>query len=145
MSKESEILIRKQKIWSLYKQAITQQQIADKLDVNIKTISRDFQELKQESKEWMETLPDGEIQLLHKKNFDMIDKVLQELWNIFETTKDDNKKIRILNIIAQKCKMHVDMMGANRLFEVRSRLAWYSDSTSNTSSLSQNIFKKYGL
>jgi len=145
MSDQIGIEVRKQKVWSLYKQGFAQQQIADKLDVNIKTISRDFQELKQESKEWMETLPDGEIQLLHKKNFDMIDKVLQELWNIFETTKDDNKKIRILNIIAQKCKMHVDMMGANHLLEVRRRLAWYSNSKSNSSSLSQNIFKKYGL
>ena len=122
MSKETEISLRKQKIWNLYKQGFTQQQIASKLDMSLKTISRDFKELKNESIEWMETLPNGEIQLQHKKNFEIIDKVLQELWNLYDNTKDENKKITILNIIAQKCKIHNDMMSINSLWEVRGRI-----------------------
>jgi len=68
-SKESEIFIRQQKVWDLFIQGFTQQQIADKLNVSAKTISRDFQQLKKESMEWMNALPEGEIQLNHKKKF----------------------------------------------------------------------------
>ena len=119
MSKESEIYIRKQKIWNLITQGFTQEQIANKLKVSLKTISRDFQELKKESIEWMNALPEGEIQLHHKKNFEMIDRVIQELWKIFERTKDEKEKIRILNIIAQKSKLHTDMMDTKHILAVR--------------------------
>ena len=119
MSKESEIYQRKQKIWNLITQGFTQEQIANKLKVSLKTISRDFQELKKESIEWMNALPEGEIQLHHKKNFEMIDRVIQELWKIFERTKDEKEKIRILNIIAQKSKLHTDMMDTKHILAVR--------------------------
>jgi len=128
MSKETEIYLRKQQVWSLITQGFTQEQIADKLNVSPKTISRDFQELKKESIEWMNALPDGEIQLHHKKNFEMIDKILQELWKIYGKTKDEKEKVRILSTIAQKCKMHTDMMDTKHLLEIRSRMRSYADS-----------------
>jgi len=46
MSKQAEVFFRKQKIWNLITQGFTQEQIANKLKVSLKTISRDFQELK---------------------------------------------------------------------------------------------------
>ena len=119
MSKQAEVFFRKQKIWNLITQGFTQEQIANKLKVSLKTISRDFQELKKESIEWMNALPEGEIQLHHKKNFEMIDRVIQELWKIFERTKDEKEKIRILNIIAQKSKLHTDMMDTKHILAVR--------------------------
>ena len=127
-SKESEIFIRQQKVWNLFIQGFTQQQIADKLNVSTKTISRDFQQLKKESIEWMNALPEGEIQLHHKKNFEMIDRVIQELWKIFERTKDEKEKIRILNIIAQKSKLHTDMMDTKHILAVRSQMRQYARS-----------------
>ena len=40
-SKELEIYLRKQKVWDLTLQGFTQEEIAGKLDVSTKTISRD--------------------------------------------------------------------------------------------------------
>ena len=118
-SKESEIFIRQQKVWNLFIQGFTQQQIADKLNVSAKTISRDFQQLKKESMEWMNALPEGEIQLHHKKNFEMIEKVIQELWKIYDDMEDDDKKLKVLNLIAEKSKMHIEMLNPNNILKVR--------------------------
>lgn len=118
-SKESEIYIRKQKVWSLFMQGFTQEQIADKLNVSAKTISRDFQELKKESMEWMNALPEGEIHLHLKKNFEMIGKVIQELWKIYDDMEDVDKKVKVLNIIAEKSKMHSEMLNPNNILKVR--------------------------
>ncbi len=127
-SKEQEIQIRQQKVWGLFLQGFSQQKIAKELNVSLKTISRDFQDLKTESMKWMDSLPDGEIQLHHKKNFEMIDRVIQELWKIFERTKAEKEKVRILNIIAQKSKLHTDMMDTKHILAVRSHMRQYARS-----------------
>lgn len=106
----------------MYIQGCTQQQIAAKLSVSLKTISRDFQELKTESKEWMNNLPEGEIQLYHKRNLETIEKVNQELWKLYENAKDEDKKIKILNMISSKCKTHIDMMTSDKLWKLRSSI-----------------------
>jgi len=102
MSKESEIYIRKQKVWDFLTQGFTQQQIADKLQVSLKTIFRDFQEIKKESIEWMETLPKGEIQLYYKTTFELIDTSINEMWKLFEKTEDEKLKLNILRTIIEK-------------------------------------------
>jgi len=50
---------RKRRVWELVLQGFTQQQIAEKFDQSLKTISRDVQEIKKECAEWMEALPKG--------------------------------------------------------------------------------------
>jgi len=87
---------RKRKVWDLMLQGYTQQQIAEKFGVSLKTISRDFQELKKESAEWMEALPKGQIQVYHKSNLEIIEKVAQELWKLFENTEDEKLKLMVL-------------------------------------------------
>jgi len=118
-TKELEIESRQNKVWSLYLQGYSQQRIAEKLDLSLKTISRDFQELKTKSIEWMDSLPEGEIQLHHKKNLETIQKVIQELWNLYENTKDEAKKQSLLNQIADKSKLHSEMITRNNLLDVR--------------------------
>ena len=119
MADQIEIEIRLQKVWSLFLQGFSQQKIAEKLHVSLKTISRDFQDLKTESMEWMDSLPEGEIQLHHKKNLESVEKVIQEFWNIYESTEDENKKLKLLNFIAEKSKLHSEMMRPNNLLKVR--------------------------
>ena len=114
-----EIESRQNKVWSLYLQGYSQQRIAEKLELSLKTISRDFQELKTKSIEWMDSLPEGEIQLYHKKNLETIQKVIQELWNIYENTKKETIKQSLLNQIAEKSKLHSEMITRNNLFDVR--------------------------
>lgn len=72
-----------------------------------------------ESKQWMNNLPEGEIQLYHKRNLEMIERVNQELWKIYKDTKNENTKIKILNTIAAKCKTQSDLLTSEKLWKVR--------------------------
>lgn len=121
-TKELEIQARKNKVWTLFVQGYSQQKIAEKLGVSLKTISRDFQELKTTSKEWLDALPEGEAQLYHMKNFEAIQRVSEELWNLFEKTKDENKKLNILNQIADKAKLQSEMMVKNNSDDIRGQI-----------------------
>ena len=120
--KELEILQRKQKIWELTTIGFTQEQIAQKLDVSMKTISRDYAELKEESLEWLDALPKGEIQLEHKKNFEAIKMVIQQLWEIYRQTKDEMNKVKILDEISKKSEMHLKMMEYRSLLGLKNRI-----------------------
>ena len=120
--KDLEILERKQKIWELHTLGFTQSQISEKLDVSLKTISRDYAELKQESLEWLDSLPKGEIQLEHQKNFETIKIVIQQLWDIYRQTKDEMKKVKILDEISKKSELQMKMMGWKSLLGLKYRV-----------------------
>jgi len=113
---------RKSKVWELSLQGFTQQQIAKKFDVSLKTISRDFHELKKEAAEWMETLPKGQLQMYHKSNFEIIEQVTRELWKLYEETEDEKLKLKILNTIAEKRRLMQDMMNPSKLLRVRNEV-----------------------
>ena len=119
ISKEMEIILRRQKVWSLHKQGFNQAEIADKLGVSVKTIFRDFQDLKSEAIEWMNALPEGEVQLHHKKSIEGVEQVIQELWKNYKSTKNESMKVRILALIADKTKMHADMISQKNVLDIR--------------------------
>ena len=119
LESDEKVEIRRKKVWSLLLQGFTQQQIAEKFDLSLKTISRDIQELKKESAEWMESLPKGQIQMYHKSNFEIIDKVTKELWNLYEKTEDEKLKLKILNTIAEKRKLYANLLDSKNLLHVR--------------------------
>ena len=108
--KELEIYLRQQKVWDLTLKGFTQEEIADKLDVSTKTISRDAKEIKKDSIRWMDTLPRGQIQMYHRSNFETIERVIKELWQLFETTEDDKLKVKILKTIADNRKIHANLL-----------------------------------
>jgi len=109
-SKELEIHLRKQKVWDLTLQGFTQEEIAEKLDVSTKTISRDANEIKKDSIRWMDTLPRGQIQMYHRSNFETIERVIKELWKLFESTEDEKLKVKILKTIADNRKTHANLL-----------------------------------
>jgi len=113
---------RRKQVWDLLLKGFTQQQIADKFDTSLKTISRDVQELKKESAEWMESLPKGQIQMYHKSNFEIIDKVTKELWTLYEKTEDEKLKLKILNTIAEKRKLHSNLLDSKNLLQLRDNI-----------------------
>ncbi len=113
--KDLEIFLRRQKVWNLHIQGFTHEQIAKKIDVHPKTVSRDLNVLKIGAIEWMETLPEGEMQLYFKKNYEFFENLIQELFKIYENTKDVNLKIKILNEVAQKKKVQNDMLDPKKL------------------------------
>lgn len=110
---------RRKRVWNLLIQGFTQQQIADKLGVSFKTISRDYHQLKMDSIEWMESLPKGQIQLYHKTKFETVERVSHELWELYEKTEDQKLKLKILSTIAEKSKLYIDMIRPIQLFKIR--------------------------
>ena len=117
--KDLEVFLRRQKVWNLYIQGFTHEQIAKKEGVHPKTVSRDLNVLKIGAIEWMETLPKGEIQVYYKMTFELIDVSINEMWKLFEKTEDEKLKLNILRTITEKCKLKVDLMDPNRLLKIR--------------------------
>ena len=118
--KKSEIVSRRQEVWDLFTQGYNQLQIAKKLNVSYKTVARDLQELKKDARSWLKNLDEGEIQIYQKKNFDAITKVSNELWKIFDNTKNEDKKIKILNLITSNSKSSSELMDDKHLVSSRS-------------------------
>ena len=102
--KKSEIIHRQQKVWQYHIQGYNQQQIATKLKVAAKTISRDFEELKKDSIDWYNNIPKGELYVNHKMSIDSTNRVISELWKLYRTSKNEGKKIQALNSIAARSK-----------------------------------------
>lgn len=98
--KKSEIFNRRQQVWYLYTQGYTQEKMAQKQGMSLRTISSDLKQLKNEAREWFDSLPGGELQVHSKSNFDSIQRIQFELWKLFETTDSENTKIKILSTIA---------------------------------------------
>jgi len=109
-SKEMEMYLRKQKVWDLTLQGFSQEQIAEKLGVSSKTISRDIKEIKKDSVRWMDNLTRGQIQMYHRSNFETIEKVTKELWQILENTVDEKLKVKILKTIVDNRRLHANML-----------------------------------
>jgi len=124
-TKELEIQIRQQKVWDLTLQGYTQEEIGKKLDFTPKTISRDIKEIKKDSIRWMDTLPRGQIQMYHRSNFETIEKVTKELWELYDITMDLKLKVKILKTIPEIRKIHTNLM-------VRSDLIKLSDTLHET-------------
>ncbi len=108
--KKEEVFFRRRQVWHYYTQGYNQLQIADKLNVSAKTVQRDFQMLRKEAIEWFNTLRYGQIQLHHKSNFDSNQKVIFELWQLYEGEKDEDKKLKILNMISHKTEISSKML-----------------------------------
>jgi len=122
ISKELEVYLRKQKVWDLTLQGFTQEEIAEKLDVSTKTISRDAKEIKKDSIRWMDTLPRGQIQMYHRSNFETIERVTKELWQLYETTNDDKLKVKILKTITENRKTHASLLDRSDLMNLGNTL-----------------------
>ena|SRR5256885_2386106 len=107
---KQEILARRQEAWHLFSLGYTQKQIAEKLNVDVRTIVRDMQQINRDAYEWFNQLSSGQIQAYHKRNFESIELVIHELWKFYETAKDEDKKMQILNQIALKSQISSRMM-----------------------------------
>jgi len=103
--KSQEVFLRRKQVWHYYTQGYNQIQIAEKLKTSVKTVQRDFKNLRKESVDWFNMLRHGEIQFHHKSNYDSIQNITNELWKIYEKTEDEEKKLKILNMISRKTEI----------------------------------------
>lgn len=118
-TKELEIYTRQQKVKDLLLQGFTQEQIAEKLGVSPKTIQRDVAEIRKADVEWMENLPKGEYQIRFRKSFQQHDKVVNELWDLYDNTDDEKLKLKILETIGKMCG--TKMLDSKHLFDARDK------------------------
>jgi len=113
---------RRHQVWTLFIQGFSLHQIAKKLDVCTKTISRDFKELKKQSVEWMDALPKGEIQMYYRSIQETLEKIIQELWEFYDKTDDQTVKITILKDIAEQRKQFAEVLNPTRLLNIRATI-----------------------
>jgi len=111
--KQVDIQLRKEKVWYYFIQGFTQNKIAEKLGVSVRTIADDMAQLKQDAKDWFDSLPLGQLHLYHKSSFDSTERVKYELWHIFETTKNENVRIKTLSMIANLSKSSSELVQEN--------------------------------
>lgn len=122
ISKKLNVMQRRENVWTMLRMGMSQEKIAERLDVSVKTISRDYQELKNEAVEWMNTLPEGELQIHYKKSIEDVESIIRELWRIWNNTKDESMKVKILAQIADKTKMNLEMIFGKKVLDVRSHI-----------------------
>ena len=108
--KKQKIIERRFAVWNLHIKGYTQTQIAEKLNISTKTVARDIHILKKDTRNWFNNLRYGEIQFYYKNNYDSIQKTIHELWQIYDKTEDEDKKLKLLNLIAQKSQMSTNMI-----------------------------------
>lgn len=119
MSSKMKINVRQEEIWELKLQGFSHEQIAKKLRVSTKTVTRDLCELRKKSVEWMECLPKGEIQMFHRTNFEIAGKITNELWKLYEESKDEKQKLAILTKVAQTRKTLAGITDLKKILEIR--------------------------
>ena len=121
-TKESQMYVRQQKVWDLLMQDCSQEKIAKKLGVSTKTISRDVEEIKKDSVQWMDNLHKGQLQVYYRSDLESVDKVNEELWEICRGTKDKKLKVKILSSIFGNKVIHIKMLSQSKLFELGKEL-----------------------
>jgi len=121
-TKESQMYVRKQKVWVLMKQGFPQEKIAKKLDVSTKTISRDVEEIKKDAVEWMDTLHKGQLQVYYRSDFETVENVNAELWEIFHGTKDQRLQSMILKGIIRNTVIRNKMLVQSKPLELGVKL-----------------------
>ena len=73
-------------------------------------MSRDLKILKKDAKDWFGDFRENQMSICHKSNYDSVQRIISELWKFYETMQDEDKKVEILNMIAQKSKMSSRMV-----------------------------------
>lgn len=77
----------------------TMTQIADAFKIDISTVSRDIEQVRQEAKQKHADFIEQEIPFRHKLRTAGMDKAIKELWALFHSEKDGRTKKGILDSI----------------------------------------------
>ena len=81
---EEEQNIRRSETLKLFSKGYTQTEIAQKLKVNQSTISRDLQEIKNDSRKYIENIVCNEIPFEFKRTLTGLDEIIKSSWKIIE-------------------------------------------------------------
>src|SRR5215217_6080051 len=93
---------RRRKVASLLAQSMTEEEIAQQLDVNQSTISRDIKVLKQISQQFIYDLAKSDLAYYYKQCINGIEEVKRKAWEMFRNNMLSEKdKLSALKIIKE--------------------------------------------
>lgn len=93
---------RRKQIASLLAQARTEEEIAEKLEVDQSTISRDIKHLKVQAQEFVYDLAKNDLCFYYKKSIDGIEEVNRKAWEIYRDNINMQTKLSALKL-AKEC------------------------------------------
>src|SRR5215203_5755673 len=102
---------RLSRIISLYSKGLTQAEIAQELDVDQSTVSRDLQFIKQEAKKKIEKYLNEDILFEYLRYIAGSNEVTRELWGIVQNKKTMTKdKMNALSLLIQSYNKRLEML-----------------------------------
>jgi arginine repressor len=95
---------RRKRIASLLAQAATEEEIAQKLNVDQSTISRDITHLKVQSRQFVYDLAKTDLCFYYKKSIDGVEEVNKKAWELYHDSSGSDKKTKLLALkLAKEC------------------------------------------
>ena len=96
--------LRRKKVASLIAMAATEEEIAEKLNVDQSTISRDIKHLKVVSQKFVYDLAKSDLAFYYKQSIDGIQEVNKKAWEMYRNQNNTDKKIKLLALkLVKEC------------------------------------------
>ena len=95
---------RRKKVSSLLAQSMTETEIAQELNVDQSTISRDVKALKELSQQFVYDLAKSDLAYYYKQSIDGIEEAKREAWRIYHNNNNDisvKEKLAALKLIVE--------------------------------------------
>src|SRR4051812_7990805 len=95
---------RRSKVSSLLAQSMTETEIAQKLNVDQSTISRDIKALKEISQQFVYNLAKSDLSYYYKQSIDGIEEAKREAWRIYHHNNNEislKEKLSALKLIVE--------------------------------------------
>lgn len=107
--KKFEIEERRKQIRPMLARSMTQQEIANKLNVDKKTISRDIKAIKEESQQFIYDLAKSDLAFHYQKCLDTLTEVEREAWAAHDRSKNLKDKLQVWKVIIDCAQAHFNM------------------------------------
>jgi IS30 family transposase len=96
--------LRRKKVASLIAMAVNEEEIAEKLNVDQSTISRDIKHLKVVSQKFVYDLAKSDLAFYYKQSIDGIQEVNKKAWEMYRNQNNTDMKIRLLALkLVKEC------------------------------------------
>ena len=93
--------LRRKQVASLLAQARTEEEIAEKLEVDQPTISRDIKYLKVQAQEFVYDLAKTDLCYYYKKSIDGLEEVNRKAWEIYRDNINMQMKLSALKLVKE--------------------------------------------
>jgi predicted DNA-binding transcriptional regulator YafY len=91
---------RRKKVAILLQQSLTEVEIAQRLGVDVSTVSRDITTLKEQATQFVYDLARQDLAYFYKNTIDDINKARQEAWKIYDSWQSPNRdRLHALKVV----------------------------------------------